>query len=146
VARRPLKTTDELAAVIAEAVPAAARRKRHPARRVFQAIRIAVNAELSALEQALDDAIGWVRPEGRVVVISYHSLEDRIVKRRFAAGASGCECPPDFPVCVCGRAPQLRLLARKGIRPSDGEIAANPRARSAVMRVAEKVAASEVTS
>ncbi len=145
VARRPLTTTDELATVIAEAVPAAARRKRHPARRVFQAIRIAVNAELSALEQALDGAIGWVRPEGRVVVISYHSLEDRIVKRRFAAGASGCECPPDFPVCICGRVPQLRLLARKGFRPSEAEVAANPRARSAVMRVAEKVAASEVT-
>ena len=145
VAERPLATTHELAVVVAEAVPAAARRKRHPARRVFQAIRIAVNAELSALEQALEGAIGWVRPGGRVVVISYHSLEDRIVKRRLFAGASGCECPPDFPVCICGRVPQLRLLARKGLRPSDAEVAANPRARSAVMRVAEKVTASEVT-
>jgi 16S rRNA (cytosine1402-N4)-methyltransferase len=145
VARRPLTTTDELAAVIAAAVPAAARRKRHPARRVFQAIRIAVNAELSALEHALDDAIRWVRPGGRVVVISYHSLEDRIVKRRFLDGASGCQCPPDLPVCICGRAPQLRLLARKGLRPSDTEVAANPRARSAVMRVAEKLTTSEVT-
>lgn len=79
------------------------------------------------------------------MVISYHSLEDRIVKRRFAAGASGCECPPDFPVCICGRVPQLRLLARKGFRPTDAEVAANPRARSAVMRVAEKVTASEVS-
>jgi 16S rRNA (cytosine1402-N4)-methyltransferase len=137
VGHRPFATTEELADVIAGAVPAAARRRRHPARKVFQALRIAVNDELSALERGLEAAIRRTRPGGRIVVIAYHSLEDRIVKRRFAAGASDCECPPDFPVCTCGRAAELRLLARKGLRPSPEEVAGNPRSRSAILRAVE---------
>jgi 16S rRNA (cytosine1402-N4)-methyltransferase len=139
VAARPIADTAELADVVAGAVPGPARRRKHPARRIFQAIRIAVNDELGSLELGLEAAIGWTRPGGRVLVIAYHSLEDRIVKRRFAAGTGGCECPPDFPVCICGRAAELRLPVRKPIRPSEAEIATNPRARSAVLRVAEKV-------
>lgn len=140
VDRRPITGTAHLADVIAGAVPAAARRRRHPARKTFQAIRIAVNEELEALERGLDAAIRWVRPGGRVVVITYHSLEDRIVKRRFAAGDSGCECPPNLPVCTCGRVTELRSLARKVVRPSEDEVARNPRARSAKLRAVEKLA------
>ena len=140
VAARPVTDTGHLAAVIADAVPAAARRKRHPARKVFQALRIAVNDELAALERGLEAAIRWLRPGGLVAVISYHSLEDRIVKRRFVAGAGGCTCPPDLPVCTCGRVAELRLLARKGLRPSETEVARNPRSRSARLRIAQRVA------
>ena len=139
VAARPIRDTTHLADVVKEAVPAPARRRKHPARKVFQAIRIAVNDELDSLESGLEAAIGWARPGGRVLVISYHSLEDRIVKRRFAAGTAGCECPPDFPVCTCGRVAELRSPVRKPLRPSNDEIASNPRARSALLRVAEKV-------
>jgi 16S rRNA (cytosine1402-N4)-methyltransferase len=141
VAARPLADTSQLADVVAAAVPAAARRRKHPARKVFQAIRIAVNDELGSLELGLEAAIRWTRPGGRVLVISYHSLEDRIVKRRFAAGTSGCVCPPDFPVCTCGRVAELRSPVRKPLRPTAEEMAANPRARSAVLRAAEKVGA-----
>ncbi len=141
VRSRPLATTSELAAVVAAAVPAAARRRRHPARRVFQAIRIAVNDELTAVATGLDAAIDALRPGGRVVVIAYHSLEDRIVKRRLVAGSKGCVCPPELPVCVCGNVAELRRLTRSALRPSDTEVAANPRARSARLRAAEKVAA-----
>ena len=137
---RPIGDTAQLAAVIAEAVPAPARRRRHPARRVFQAIRIAVNDELDALESGLDAALEWVRPKGRVAVISYHSLEDRIVKRRFAAGTAGCECPPGLPVCTCGHVTELRSLTRRGVTPSQEEVERNPRARSARLRAVEKVA------
>jgi 16S rRNA (cytosine1402-N4)-methyltransferase len=137
---RPIDDTARLAEVVAGAVPAATRRRRHPARRTFQAIRIAVNEELEALERGLEAAIRWVRPGGRIVVISYHSLEDRIVKRRFAAGSAGCACPPDLPVCACGRVAELRSLARKVIRPAEDEVASNPRARSARLRAVEKVA------
>ncbi len=139
VAARPNTDTAHLASVVAEAVPAAVRRRKHPARKVFQAIRIAVNDELGSLELGLEAAIHWVRPGGRVLVISYHSLEDRIVKRRFAAGMAGCECPPDFPVCTCGRVAELRSPVRKALRPSVAEMERNPRSRSAVLRVAEKV-------
>ncbi|HHC08194.1 MAG TPA: 16S rRNA (cytosine(1402)-N(4))-methyltransferase RsmH [Actinobacteria bacterium] len=141
VRARPIHDTAELAAVVAEAVPAAARRSGHPARRVFQALRIAVNEELDALERGLDAAVGLLAPGGRIVVISYHSLEDRIVKRRFAAAAAGCVCPPDLPVCACGRVPELRLVTRRAVRPSPKEVAENPRSRSARLRVAEKLEA-----
>jgi len=139
VAARPIVDTTQLAETAAAAVPAAVRRRKHPAKKVFQAIRIAVNNELGSLELGLEAAIRWTRPGGRVLVISYHSLEDRIVKRRFAAGTAGCECPPDFPVCTCGRVADLRLPVRKPLRPKEAEIAANPRARSARLRVVEKV-------
>jgi 16S rRNA (cytosine1402-N4)-methyltransferase len=141
VSSRPIANTLDLANVIAEAVPAAARRDRHPARRTFQAIRIAVNRELDELERGLEAAIEWTRPGGRIAVISYHSLEDRIVKRRFIDGSTGCTCPPDLPVCACATTAELRRLTRKPVRPTDEEIARNPRARSARLRVVEKVAA-----
>ncbi len=141
VAARPIKSTAHLSTVVAEATPAARRRAGHPARRTFQAIRIAVNAELDAVASGLDQAIEMVGEGGRVLAISYHSLEDRIVKRRFADGATGCVCPPDLPVCGCGVSAELRLLTRKAIRASAGEVAVNNRSRSAVMRAAEKVAA-----
>ena len=141
VAARPIKSTAHLSTVVAEATPAARRRAGHPARRIFQAIRIAVNAELDAVASGLDQAIEMVGEGGRVLAISYHSLEDRIVKRRFADGATGCVCPPDLPVCGCGVSAELRLLTRKAIRASAGEVAVNNRSRSAVMRAAEKVAA-----
>ncbi|MGA8039573.1 MAG: 16S rRNA (cytosine(1402)-N(4))-methyltransferase RsmH [Acidimicrobiia bacterium] len=141
VTARPIASTAQLSTVIAGALPAARRRAGHPARRTFQAIRIAVNDELGAVERGLDRAIGLVSPGGRVVAISYHSLEDRIVKQRFAQGATGCTCPPEMPVCGCGNTAELRLLTRKPVRPSDDEVAANNRARSATLRAAEKVAA-----
>lgn len=141
VAARPIGTTQELADVVRTAVPARDRRRAHPARRTFQAIRIAVNDELGALRDGLDAALSVLRPGGRLVVISYHSLEDRIVKRRFAAGATGCVCPPDLPVCGCGRSAELRLLTRRPVVPDEEEVAANPRARSARLRAVEKVAA-----
>ncbi len=141
VAARPVTDTAHLARVVAEAVPAPARRGGHPARRTFQAIRIAVNDELEALREGLEAALGRLAPGGRCVVIAYHSLEDRLVKRRFAAGARGCVCPPDLPVCGCGRSAELRLLTRKPLRPSPAELERNPRARSARLRAAEKVAA-----
>jgi 16S rRNA (cytosine1402-N4)-methyltransferase len=141
VAARPFEDTEHLAAVVAAAVPAPARRRRHPARKVFQAIRIAVNEELAALAAGLDAALRWVRPNGRVVVIAYHSLEDRIVKRAFASATHGCECPPDLPVCACGRVAEFRSLARKAWRPGEEELADNPRARSARLRAVERIAA-----
>lgn len=139
VAARPIASTRHLAEVISEATPAAVRRRGHPARRTFQAIRIAVNDELAALRSGLDAALGLLAPGGRCAVISYHSLEDRIVKRRFADGARGCVCPPDLPVCACDNAAELRLLTRRPIEPTAAEIEANPRARSARMRAVEKL-------
>ena len=139
---RPLGTTTELAEVVASAIPAALRRRGgHPARRTFQALRIAVNDELAAIAHGVDAAIERLEPGGRCVAISYHSLEDRIVKQRFRQGAKGCECPPELPVCGCGARPEVRILTPKPIRPSPEEVAANPRARSARLRAAEKVAA-----
>lgn len=138
VAGRPFTTTTELAEAVASAVPAAARRHGHPARRTFQALRIAVNDELESVRRGLDGAISLLEPGGRCVAISYHSLEDRIVKRRFAAGSRGCTCPPDLPVCGCGAVTELRVLTRHPLRPADEEVAANPRARSARLRAAEK--------
>lgn len=141
VRARPIESTSRLSTVIAQATPAARRRAGHPARRTFQAIRIAVNAELEAVSAGLDQAVDLVREGGRVVAISYHSLEDRIVKRRFAKGATGCVCPPDLPVCGCGRSAELRVLTRKPVRPTEEEIVSNKRARSAVLRAAEKLTA-----
>ena len=138
---RPYQSTGQLSTVVAAAMPAARRRAGHPARRTFQAIRIAVNGELDAISSGLDRAIELVKPEGRILAISYHSLEDRIVKRRFTRGATGCTCPPELPVCGCGNSAELRILTRRGIRASAAEIEANNRARSAVLRAAEKVAA-----
>ena len=138
---RPYQSTSQLSTVVAAAVPAARRRAGHPARRTFQAIRIAVNGKLDAITTGLDSAIELVRPQGRVLAISYHSLEDRIVKRRFTQGATGCTCPPELPVCGCENSAELRILTRKPIRASAAEVEVNNRARSASLRAAEKVAA-----
>src|SRR6185503_12069303 len=124
-AARPFATTGELVDTIKEAIPAPARfGEGHPAKRVFQALRIAVNDELGALEAALPSAFAMLRPGGRLAVISFHSLEDRIVKRFMRDRERGCECPPDFPVCICGKTPELRSTSRKAIRPSAAETAA----------------------
>ena len=139
----PIATAEELAALVARVAPGRApgRRRVHPATRVFQALRIAVNEELDALQAGLAAAVDLLRPGGRLVVLSYHSLEDRIVKRFLQAERRGCTCPPEAPVCICGRQPRLRLLSSKGLTPSATEIAANPRARSARLRAAERLAA-----
>ena len=134
---RPLERTGELVETIKSAIPAPARfGDGHPAKRVFQALRIAVNEELYALEEALPRALELLRPGGRLAVISFHSLEDRIVKRFLRREEHGCTCPPDFPVCVCGSEPTLRALERKAIRPTPREVATNPRAASARLRAA----------
>ena len=136
----PIETTGQLAELIRSALPAAAlREKQHPAKRSFQGIRIAVNDELTAISRMLQAAIPRLRPGGRLAVISFHSLEDRIVKSELAAAARGCTCPPEFPVCVCGKRPRIRLAARKPILPGKEELEENPRARSAKLRVAEKL-------
>ena len=135
----PVSTTLELVEIIKSAMPPAAlREKQHPAKRSFQAIRIAVNGELDALPPMLRSAVDALNPGGRLAVITFHSLEDRIVKRALADMARGCTCPPEFPVCVCGKKPQVRLVNRKPITADEAELADNPRARSAKLRVAEK--------
>jgi 16S rRNA (cytosine1402-N4)-methyltransferase len=137
--RQPIERTGELVELIRSAIPAPARfGDGHPAKRVFQALRIAVNDELGELEQALPAALEMLRPGGRLAVIAFHSLEDRIVKRFFQRLERGCVCPPDFPVCVCGREPEVRRLNRKAIRPSPQEVALNPRAASARLRAVAK--------
>ena len=139
-AESPIATTLELVDTIRSAMPAQAlREKQHPAKRSFQAIRIAVNDELTAVERMLCDAVPWLKPGGRLCVISFHSLEDRLVKSAFAQLARGCTCPPDFPVCVCGKKPQVRLVNRKPIVSGAQELEENPRARSAKLRIAEKL-------
>lgn len=140
VAARPIDSTATLSTIIADAMPAARRRAGHPARRTFQAIRIAVNEELEAVASGVSQAVDMVRPGGRVVAISYHSLEDRIVKQEFAARARGCTCPPDLPVCGCGNTAEVRVLTRKPMRAGAEEIETNNRARSAVLRAVEKLA------
>jgi 16S rRNA (cytosine1402-N4)-methyltransferase len=139
---RPFETTGELVDAIEAAIPAAVRRSfggGHPAKRSFQAIRIAVNAELDSLDRALPLAWELLRENGRLAAISFHSLEDRRVKRFLADRARGCICPPDFPICACGRVPQADLLTRRAVAPTPGEVADNPRARSGKLRAARKL-------
>ncbi len=137
---KPIETTLELVDVIRSAMPAAAlREKQHPAKRSFQAIRIAVNDELGAVEKVMADAIGCLNEGGRLAVITFHSLEDRIVKNGMSAASKGCICPPEFPVCVCGKKPQVKLISRKPIVSGPEELERNPRARSAKLRVCEKL-------
>ena len=137
---QPFERTGELVDVVKASIPAPRRfGDGHPAKRVFQALRIAVNEELDSLERALPAALAMLRPGGRLAVISFHSLEDRMVKRFFAAQARGCTCPPELPVCVCGNEPTMRLLTRKAVRPSPHETAENPRSASAKLRAAIKV-------
>ena len=136
----PIETTLELVDVIRGAMPAAAlREKQHPAKRSFQAIRIAVNDELGSVEKVMADAIPCLNPGGRLAVITFHSLEDRIVKNAMGAAAKGCTCPPNFPVCVCGKKPKVQLVNRKPITSTPEELERNPRARSAKLRVCEKI-------
>ena len=136
----PIETTLELVDIIRSAMPAAAlREKQHPAKRSFQAIRIAVNDELGSVEKVMADAVQCLNPGGRMAVITFHSLEDRIVKNGMADAAKGCTCPPNFPVCVCGKKPKVKLISRKPIVASQAELDANPRARSAKLRVCEKL-------
>lgn len=137
---KPIESTGELTALIKSAIPAAAREGgHHPAKRSFQAIRIEVNAELDVIRPALEAAVKRLNPGGRMAVITFHSLEDRIVKETFAAMASGCTCPRELPVCVCGKKPAVKLISRKPILPDEKELSENPRSRSAKLRVAEKL-------
>jgi 16S rRNA (cytosine1402-N4)-methyltransferase len=139
---KPLTTTRQLAELVCRAVPGGYVPQRiHPATRVFQALRIAVNSELDALQSGLAAALSSLRPGGRLVVISFHSLEDRLVKQGFRAAASTCTCPPRLPVCCCGRKAQVKILTTRGVRPAEAETIANPRARSAVLRAVERLAA-----
>ena len=136
----PIESTLELAELIRSAMPQKAlREKQHPAKRSFQAIRIAVNDELGAVDSVMGQAIRRLKPGGRLAVITFHSLEDRIVKNAMAEAAKGCTCPPEFPVCVCGKKPTVRLIAKKPITAGEEELKVNPRARSAKLRVAEKL-------
>ena len=136
----PIETTLELVDVIRSAMPAVAlREKQHPAKRSFQAIRIAVNDELGSVEQVMRDAIPCLNAGGRLAIITFHSLEDRIVKTGMNAASKGCTCPPNFPVCVCGKKPQVKLISKKPIISGDEELERNPRARSAKLRVCEKL-------
>jgi 16S rRNA (cytosine1402-N4)-methyltransferase len=135
----PVKTTFELSELIKRAIPAATRRTgHHPARKTFQALRIAVNGELEALSKLLDEALSILKPQGRLCIITFHSLEDRMVKQRFVSWAQGCICPPDFPICICNNKPQVSIVYRKGIEPTQEEQELNPRSRSARLRVIEK--------
>lgn len=136
---KPIETTFELVEIIKNAIPAAARKDGpHPAKRTFQAIRIEVNNELRIIEQTIEDAVKHLNKGGRIAIITFHSLEDRIVKNAYKKLAQGCTCPPEFPVCVCGGKPKVKIITKKPILPSDDEIEGNPRARSAKLRVAEK--------
>lgn len=140
-AEKEIETTSELAQIVHQAIPAAARFKenQHPARRTFQAIRIEVNGELDSIPPSLEEAIRRLAPGGRAAVITFHSLEDRIAKQTFANLASGCTCPPNFPVCVCGKKPTVKILNKKPILPSEAEMNDNPRSRSAKLRGVEKL-------
>lgn len=136
---KPIETTSQLAEIIGEAVPAKFKRDKNPCKKVFQAFRIAVNSEFDHLDKGLDEAFGLLKKGGRLCVITFHSLEDRIVKRKFASFCQGCICPPDFPQCVCGHVPEGRLINRKPIEASPEELAVNNRSRSAKLRIIEKM-------
>lgn len=137
---KPIETTLELVDIIRSAMPAAAlREKQHPAKRSFQAIRIAVNDELGSVEKVMRDAIDCLNPGGRLAIITFHSLEDRIVKNGMQDAAKGCTCPPSFPVCVCGKKPRVKIITRKPIISGEEELEQNPRARSAKLRICEKL-------
>ncbi|MCI5904641.1 MAG: 16S rRNA (cytosine(1402)-N(4))-methyltransferase RsmH [Oscillospiraceae bacterium] len=136
---KPIETTSELADIVRESIPARFRREKNPCKKTFQAIRIAVNCELDELDKALDDGFDMLKPGGRFCIITFHSLEDRIVKQRFASFCTGCTCPPDFPQCVCGKKPRGRLVNRKPIEASEEELAVNNRSRSAKLRIIEKL-------
>ena len=135
----PIKTTLELAEIIASSLPAAARRAKNPSKKSFQAIRIEVNKELDSLSEGLNKAFSVLKSGGRMCVISFHSLEDRLVKQRFASWCKGCTCPPEFPVCVCGNKPKAMLVGRKPILPTDSELSENSRSKSAKLRILEKL-------
>lgn len=138
--RQPLENTEELVEVIKKAIPAKDRRTGpHPAKRIFQAIRIEVNKEIKNLQKSLNESFKWLKPGGRMVLISYHSLEDRVVKKTFNDWAKGCICPPKLVICRCGGEPKIKIITRKPIVPGKKEVERNPRARSAKMRVAEKI-------
>lgn len=138
-ARGPVETTGQLSEIIKTSIPAAARRDGHPAKKVFQAVRIEVNGELDSLRRFLEQGVELLTPGGRLAVITFHSLEDRMVKQAFAEAARGCTCPPDFPVCVCGKTPRAKLVSRKPILPGEEELARNNRSRSAKLRILEKL-------
>ncbi|MCM1328485.1 MAG: 16S rRNA (cytosine(1402)-N(4))-methyltransferase RsmH [Ruminococcus sp.] len=138
-AEKPIETTSQLAEIIGEAVPAKFKREKNPCKKTFQALRIAVNQEFDHLEKGLDEAFGMLKSGGRLCVITFHSLEDRIVKQRFAGFCKGCVCPPDFPQCVCGRTPEGKLVNRKPIIASPEELEINNRSRSAKLRIIEKI-------
>lgn len=137
---KPIKTTHELVEIIKDAIPASERRKGlHPAKKTFQALRIEVNKELERIEKSLDQAIRWLKRGGRIVVISYHSLEDRLVKKKFQEWSKSCICPPRSPVCVCGRIPIAKLATKKPLKPKKEEVEINPRSRSATLRAIERI-------
>lgn len=136
---KPIETTGELADIVGSSVPAKFKRDKNPCRKTFQALRIAVNCEFEHLDKGLDEAFELLKTGGRLCVITFHSLEDRIVKQRFASFCKGCICPPDFPQCVCGRTPRGRLVNRKPVEASQDELERNPRSRSAKLRVIEKL-------
>ena len=138
--KKPVETTGELVSIIKGAMPSAAREGgHHPAKRTFQAIRIEVNGELAIIEPTIKDAVDLLNPGGRIAIITFHSLEDRIVKQTYADLASGCTCPKNFPVCVCGKKPTVKAISKKPVLPSEEELEVNPRSRSAKLRVAEKI-------
>lgn len=138
-AEKAIETTDELAEIVCSSIPAKFRREKNPCKKTFQAIRIAVNCELDELNKALDDGFEMLKTGGRMCIITFHSLEDRIVKQRFASFCKGCICPPDFPVCVCGHEPMGRLVNRKPIEAGEKELAENNRSHSAKLRIIEKI-------